>query len=561
MKLRNSLMFAAMSLMASGGVWADALTGDVEKQPLNIAAIVMFFIFVGFTLGITVWASKQNKSTKDYYTAGGGISGFQNGLAIAGDYMSAASFLGISAMVFTSGYDGLIYSTGFLVGWPIVLFLVAERLRNLGKFTFSDVAAYRLGQTPVRLFAASGAILVVIFYLIAQMVGAGKLIELLFGLDYIYAVILVGVLMVCYVLFGGMLATTWVQIIKAVMLLSGATFMSFMILKHAGFSFETMFKQATDIHEKGTHILGPGPLVKNPIDAISLGMALMFGTAGLPHILMRFFTVPDAKEARKSVFVATGLIGYFYLLTFIIGFGAIIFVTKDNPHFFHQVMNEGKSVYELIGGNNMAAIHLSEALGGNLFLGFISAVAFATILAVVAGLALSGASAVSHDIYASVIRKGQATQQEEMRVSKMTTLALGVLSIIFGVMFESQNVAFMVGLAFAIAASANFPVLMLSMFWKNLTTRGAVAGGFTGLILALVLIVLGPTVWVSVLHHEKAIFPYGNPAIFSIPAAFIMAWLVSILDNSEQAKKDREGFESQYVRSMTGIGAADASDH
>ncbi len=561
MKLRNSLMFAAMSLMASGGVWADALTGDVEKQPLNIAAIVMFFIFVGFTLGITVWASKQNKSTKDYYTAGGGISGFQNGLAIAGDYMSAASFLGISAMVFTSGYDGLIYSTGFLVGWPSVLFLVAERLRNLGKFTFSDVAAYRLGQTPVRLFAASGALLVVIFYLIAQMVGAGKLIELLFGLDYIYAVILVGVLMVCYVLFGGMLATTWVQIIKAVMLLSGATFMSFMILKHAGFSFETMFKQATDIHEKGTHILGPGPLVKNPIDAISLGMALMFGTAGLPHILMRFFTVPDAKEARKSVFVATGLIGYFYLLTFIIGFGAIIFVTKDNPHFFHQVMKEGKSVYELIGGNNMAAIHLSEALGGNLFLGFISAVAFATILAVVAGLALSGASAVSHDIYASVIRKGQATQQEEMRVSKMTTLALGVLSIIFGVMFESQNVAFMVGLAFAIAASANFPVLMLSMFWKGLTTRGAVAGGFTGLILALVLIVLGPTVWVSVLHHEKAIFPYGNPAIFSIPAAFIVGWLVSILDNSEQAKKDREGFESQYVRSMTGIGAADASDH
>ena len=561
MKLRHSLMFTAVSLMASGGVWADAITGEVEKQPLNIAAIVMFFIFVGFTLGITVWASKQNKSTKDYYTAGGGISGFQNGLAIAGDYMSAASFLGISAMVFTSGYDGLIYSTGFLVGWPIVLFLVAERLRNLGKFTFSDVAAYRLGQTPVRLFAASGAILVVIFYLIAQMVGAGKLIELLFGMDYIYAVILVGVLMVCYVLFGGMLATTWVQIIKAVMLLSGATFMSFMILKNAGFSMETMFKQATDIHEKGTQILGPGSLVKNPIDAISLGMALMFGTAGLPHILMRFFTVPDAKEARKSVFVATGLIGYFYLLTFIIGFGAIIFVTKDNPHFFQQVLKEGKTVYELIGGNNMAAIHLSEALGGNLFLGFISAVAFATILAVVAGLALSGASAVSHDIYASVIRKGQATQQEEMRVSKMTTLALGVLAIIFGVMFEKQNVAFMVGLAFAIAASANFPVLMLSMFWKGLTTRGAVAGGFTGLLLALILIILGPTVWVSVLHHKEAIFPYGNPAIFSIPAAFIVGWLVSVLDNSEQAKKDREAFESQYVRSMTGIGAAEASDH
>ena len=557
----KAAVFAFASLCCSGLAFAGPDLGAAEQQATNWHAIIMFTIFVGFTLFITKWAAKQTTNASDFYTAGGGISGFQNGLAIAGDYMSAASFLGISAMVFSSGFDGLLYSLGFMVGWPIVLFLVAERLRNLGKFTFSDVAAYRLGQTPVRLFAASGALLVVIFYLIAQMVGAGKLIELLFGLDYIYAVILVGVLMVCYVLFGGMLATTWVQIIKAVMLLSGATFMSFMILKHAGFSFETMFKQATDIHEKGTHILGPGPLVKNPIDAISLGMALMFGTAGLPHILMRFFTVPDAKEARKSVFVATGLIGYFYLLTFIIGFGAIIFVTKDNPHFFHQVMKEGKSVYELIGGNNMAAIHLSEALGGNLFLGFISAVAFATILAVVAGLALSGASAVSHDIYASVIRKGQATQQEEMRVSKMTTLALGVLSIIFGVMFESQNVAFMVGLAFAIAASANFPVLMLSMFWKGLTTRGAVAGGFTGLILALVLIVLGPTVWVSVLHHEKAIFPYGNPAIFSIPAAFIVGWLVSILDNSEQAKKDREGFESQYVRSMTGIGAADASDH
>jgi len=561
MNMPNKLMFAALSLLASGGVWADALTGEVKKQPLNISAIVMFLIFVGFTLGITVWASKQNKSTKDYYTAGGGISGFQNGLAIAGDYMSAASFLGISAMVFTTGYDGLIYSTGFLVGWPIVLFLVAERLRNLGKFTFSDVAAYRLEQTPVRLFAASGSILVVIFYLIAQMVGAGKLIQLLFGMDYIYAVILVGVLMVCYVLFGGMLATTWVQIIKAVMLLSGASFMSFMILKHSGFSMEAMFQQATTIHEKGIDILGPGGLVSNPVDAISLGLALMFGTAGLPHILMRFFTVPDAKEARKSVFVATGFIGYFYLLTFVIGFGAIIFVTKDNPHFFQQVLKEGKTVYELIGGNNMAAIHLSEALGGNLFLGFISAVAFATILAVVAGLALSGASAVSHDIYASVIRKGQATQQEEMRVSKMTTLALGVLAIIFGVMFEKQNVAFMVGLAFAIAASANFPVLMLSMFWKGLTTRGAVAGGFTGLLLALILIILGPTVWVSVLHHKEAIFPYGNPAIFSIPAAFIVGWLVSVLDNSEQAKKDREGFESQYVRSMTGIGASEASDH
>ena len=556
----KKLLLASLAMAASTLVMADALTGDVEKQAVNIPAIVMFFIFVAGTLYITFWAAKQNKSTKDFYTAGGGISGFKNGLAIAGDYMSAASFLGISAMVYTTGYDGLIYSTGFLVGWPIVLFLIAERLRNLGKFTFADVAAYRLKQKPVRMFAASGTMLVVIIYLIAQMVGAGKLIELLFGLDYMYAVIIVGVLMVLYVLFGGMLATTWVQIIKAVMLLSGATFMAIMVLKMADFSPEVMFTKAVAVHPKGDAIMSPGGLVKNPIDALSLGLALMFGTAGLPHILMRFFTVKDAKQARKSVFVATGFIGYFYILTFIIGFGAIMMLT-NNPNFFHEVMKDGKPVMELIGGTNMAAVHLSKAVGGDLFMGFISAVAFATILAVVAGLTLSGASAVSHDLYATVIRKGQATQAEEMKVSRMTTLALGVLAIILGIAFENQNVAFMVGLAFALAASGNFPILVLSMFWKGLTTRGAVVGGFSGLLVAALLIILGPTVWVSVLHHETPIFPYGNPAIFTIPLAFIVAWIVSVTDNSAQAAQDRAGFEAQYVRSMTGIGIADASDH
>ena len=558
----NKLLFAWTTLMLSGGAFAaDAITGEVQKRPLNITAVVMFFIFVGATLYITKWAAKQNKSTSDFYTGGGGISGYQNGLAIAGDYMSAASFLGISAMVYTRGYDGLIYSTGFLVGWPIVLFLVAERLRNLGKFTFTDVVAYRLQQAPVRIFAASSSLLVVILYLIAQIVGAGKLIQLLFGMNYLSAVMIVGVLMVVYVLFGGMLATTWVQMIKAVLLLSGATFMSFLIMKHAGFSMESLFKEATGIHEKGIAIMEPGSLVSNPIDALSLGLALMFGTAGLPHILMRFFTVPDAKEARKSVFVATGLIGYFYVLTFSIGFGAIIFLLKGDPQFFQTMVTEGKTVVEMVGGSNMAAVHLSEALGGNLFLGFISAVAFATILAVVAGLTLSGASAVSHDIYSSVIRKGKATSREEMRVSRATTVALGLSAVVFGLMFENQNIAFMVGLAFAVAASANFPILALSMFWKGLTTRGAVLGGFSGLILALVLIVLGPSVWVSVLHNETPIFPYGNPALFSIPTAFIMAWLGSITDNSARAAIDKAGFEEQYVRSMTGIGASDASDH
>lgn len=547
--------------LTSSVAWADALTGDVEKQPLNITAIVMFFIFVAATLGITYWAAKQNRTASDFYTAGGGISGFKNGLAIAGDFMSAASFLGISAMVFTNGYDGLLYSTGFLVGWPIVLFLIAERLRNLGKFTFADVTSYRFAQTPVRIFAASGTMIVVLLYLIAQMVGAGKLIQLLFGMDYTWAVLIVGVLMMAYVLFGGMLATTWVQIIKAVLLLSGASFMAFMVLNAVGFSPETMFAKAVDIHEKGTAIMAPGSLASNPIDAVSLGLALMFGTAGLPHILMRFFTVPDAGEARKSVLVATGFIGYFYILTFIIGFGGIMLVTKDNPHFFTEVIKDGKSVVEMIGGDNMTAIHLAEVVGGNLFLGFISAVAFATILAVVAGLTLSGASAISHDIYAEVIKKGQVSHEEELKVSRITVAVLGVVAVLLGIAFEQQNIAFMVGLAFAVAASANFPILLLSMFWGGLTTKGAVSGGFAGLIMAVVLIVLGPTVWVAVLHNEVAIFPFKNPAIFSIPTAFIVAYVVSIMDKSPRAAIDRAGFDAQYVRSLTGIGAAKASDH
>ena len=559
--MMKKLMFAATGLLAAQTWAADAISGEVEKQATNWTAIVMFLLFVGATLFITKWAAKQNKSTKDFYTGGGGISGTRNGLAIAGDYMSAAAFLGVSAIVFARGYDGLIYSVGFLVGWPIVLFLIAERLRNLGKFTFSDVAAYRFKQEPVRAFAATSTLLIVILYLIAQVVGAGKLIQLLFGLNYLSAVVLVGVLMVVYVLFGGMLATTWVQMIKAVLLLGGATLISFMVLKHSNFSLENMFQQATAIHEKGEAIMAPGGMVKDPIDALSLGLALMFGTAGLPHILMRFFTVPDAREARKSVVVATGLVGYFFLLTGIIGFGAIIFLTKDNPQFFTEMLKDGKTVYEMVGGTNMAAVHLSSAVGGDLLLGFISAVAFATILAVVAGLTLAGASAVSHDIYSNILRKGQASPEKEMRVSKAATVALGVMAIILGLVFENQNVAFMVGLVFAVAASANFPVLMLSMFWKGLTTRGVVAGGLAGLFGALLLIILGPSVWVAVLGNEKPIFPYGSPAIFTIPLGFIVAWIVSVTDNSEQAKRDKAGFEAQYVRSMTGIGASGAHDH
>ena len=572
MKTMNKNLVALLALlMASAGAYAaGADLGQATKQATNWTAIGMFGAFVVFTLFITKWAAAKTKSAADFYTAGGGITGVQNGLAIAGDYMSAASFLGISAAVMASGFDGLIYSIGFLVGWPVITFLMAERLRNLGKFTFADVAAFRFEQKPIRIFAASGTLVVVAFYLIAQMVGAGQLIKLLFGLEYYMAVIIVGALMMVYVLFGGMTATTWVQIIKACLLLGGATFMSLAVLWHFGFSFEAMFASAVQIKtdlalkdgkiaevaaKAGQSIMGPGNFVKDPISAISFGMALMFGTAGLPHILMRFFTVPSAKAARSSVMWATGWIGYFYLLTFIIGFGAISFVLT-NPEFL-----DAKGA--LKGGGNMAAIHLANAVGGNVFLGFISAVAFATILAVVAGLTLSGASAVSHDIYATVIKKGKANSEDELRISKITTICLGILAVTLGIMFEKQNIAFMVSLAFAIAASANFPVLFMSVLWKDCTTKGALVGGFLGLISSVALTVVSPSVWEATLGNPKgtALFPYTSPALFSMTIAFVGIWLFSILDNSARAKVDRDGFLAQQVRSETGIGADGASGH
>jgi len=532
---------------------ADAIEGGVEKQPLNISAIIIFLIFVAATLVITYWASKRTKTAKDFYTAGGGITGFQNGMAIAGDYMSAASFLGISGLVYLAGYDGLIYSIGFLVGWPIILFLISERLRNLGKYTFADVAAFRLQQKPIRTLAAFGSIATVILYLIAQMVGSGKLIELLFGLEYELAVVLVGALMILYVTFGGMLATTWVQIIKAFLLLFGATFMAIAVMVQFGFSLEQFFQKAVEVHTKGIAIMSSGGLVSDPVSAISLGIALMLGTAGLPHILMRFFTVSDAKEARKSVFYATGFIGYFYILTFFIGFGAIILVST-NPEYLD-------AAGAIIGGKNMAAIHLSHAVGGNLFLGFISAVAFATILAVVSGLTLAGASAISHDLYANVLKAGRVDEMSEMKISKIATIALGIVAIILGIAFEQQNIAFVVGLAFAIAASANFPILFLSMFWRKLTTRGAVLGGSLGLGVAVLLVILGPIVWVQILGNAQAIFPYKYPALFSVTIAFIGIWFFSITDKSKNGQKEIEAFEAQDIRSQTGIGAEGASKH
>ncbi len=545
------LMLVAGSALAAGGD-----LGAVKKSAVNIPAIIMFLVFVTATLFITYWAAQRTKTAKDFYAAGGGITGFQNGLAIAGDYMSAASFLGISGLVFLNGYDGLIFSVGWLVGWPIIMFLIAEQLRNLGKYTYADIVAYRFERVPMRSLAATAALIVVILYLIGQMVGAGKLIQLLFGLDYVYAVMIVGVLIIIYVTFGGMLATTWVQIIKAGLLLFGATIIAFGALYMASdhtFSPEKMFQNAVKIHPKGDAIMGPGALVSSPIESISLGLALMFGTAGLPHILMRFFTVGNAIEARKSVFYATGWIGYFYILTFLMGFGAIVLLT-GNPDFA-----DPKAVGGIIGGQNMAAVNLAQAVGGNLLLGFISAVAFATILAVVSGLTLAGASAISHDLYANVWAHGNVDEQHEVRVSKVATVVLGVIAILLGIAFEKQNVAYLVALTFSVAASANFPILFMSIYYGKMTTRGALIGGWLGLISASVLVFVGPTVWKDILQLGDPIFPLKYPALFSMSIAFLGIWIGSITDNSERAKKECEAFIAQDVRCQTGIGAEGAS--
>ena len=476
-------------------------------------AMVFFFVFIAASLGITWYAARRTKSTEDFYAAGRRVTAVQNGLALAGDYMSAASFLGIAGLVALSGFDGLIYSIGFLVGWPVVLCLIAEPLRNLGRYTFADVVAFRLQQRPVRVAAAFGGLAVIAFYLIAQMVGAGNLIRLLFGMSYELAVVIVGVVMLAYVLFGGMLATTWVQIVKAVLLMSGAALLALLVLAKYGMNPLALFADAAA--RFGPSVLAPGRLVSDPIDAISLGIALMFGTAGLPHILMRFYTVPDARTARVSVAYATAAIGLFYLFTFVLGFGAMVIVGQDG-------------IRAIDAGGNMAAPLLAKAVGGEAFLGFIAAVAFATILAVVAGLTLAGAAALSHDIWVSVVRHGHADGGEQLLVARVATVLLAIVSILLGIAFKGQNVAYMVGLAFAIAASANFPALVLSMFWKPFTTAGAVASIVVGTATALGLIYLSPTIQVDLLKHAGAWFPLRNPGIVSIPLSFVVGILVSL---------------------------------
>ena len=497
----------------------------------NAIAMTFFFGFIAITLGITYWAARKTRTTEHFYAAGRSVSPGQNGFALAGDYMSAASFLGIAGLVSTTGFDGLIYSTGWLVGWPVVLFLIAEPLRNLGKYTFADVVALRLEQKPVRIAAAIGTLSTVIFYLIAQMVGAGGLIKLMFGLSYEVAISIVGAAMIAYVLFGGMIATTWVQIVKAFLLLGGALILALLVLSRFGFNPSNLFAAAAAKY--GDAVLAPGQLVTNPWDAISLGMALMFGTAGLPHILMRFYTVPDAKSARTSVFYATGLIGFFYLLTFILGFGAMVLVGPD-------------AIRAVDRGGNMAAPLLAEFLGGTPFLGFIAAVAFATILAVVAGLALAGASALSHDLWVNVVRHGQASGDEELKVARWATVVLGVLAVLLGITFKGQNVAFMVSLAFAIAASGNFPALLMAIFWRRFSTAGAVASMLTGTFGTLLLIWLSPTIQIDILKGTSAWFPLKNPALVTIPLSFLVGIVVSLMT----AERARDVHDDHHERRL-----------
>ena len=544
MRARLPLAGAAVLALCAGIPLAHAAEPMTTEASPSRTAMILFLIFVAITLLITSWAARRNRSAADFYAAGAGISGVQNGLAIAGDYMSAASFLGISGLVFASGYDGLIYSVGWLVGWPIIMFLIAERLRNLGRYTFADVVSFRLGPVEIRTLSALGTLTVVAFYLIAQMVGAGKLIELLFRIPYLYAVMAVGALMIFYVALGGMLATTWVQIIKAVLLMAGVTITAALVLYHSGFSVENLLAGAAANHPRGDVILSPGVLFQDPVQVTTILVSMLFGTLGLPHILMRLFTVPDMHEAKKSAFYASLFMGYFYLALIILGFGTAMLLYND-PAFF---TSEGK----LIGGNNMAAIHLATAVGGDLLTGFMSAVTFATILAVVAGLTVSGAAAISHDLYAEVICKGAPDSHKELQLTRLTTLVIGVIAVILGILFENENVAFIATMPMVVAASVNFPVLFLSLFWPGLTTRGAIWGALAGLVSSVGLIIVGPQVWVSVLGFEEPLFPYNYPALFTLPLALAVTWLFSVTDRSVRGAIDRDNYLRLLIRSEYG---------
>jgi cation/acetate symporter len=517
---------------------------------LNELALGIFALIVAITLAITYWASKRTRSATEFWAAGRGISGVQNGFAIAGDYMSAASFLGIAGLIFLFGFDGVLYAVGFLVAFLTVLFLLAERMRNAGKYTIADVLSFRLNQRPARAAAALGTLAVAAFYLIAQMVGAGVLIQALVGIEFWLAVVVTGVFMLCYVVFGGMIATTWVQIIKAGLLLVGTFVLAILVLNRIGWNPLDLFDRARARSPEGEAYLKPGLFLPKPVDTVSLGLALVLGTAGLPHILMRFFTVPDAKAARSSVVWAVFLIGAFYLMVTVLGLGARVVLGSGGEE------AAGK-------GGNLAAPLLAQALGGgegtvggDLLLAFIAAVAFATILAVVAGLVISASGAVAHDVWSNIVRHDRDSEHEEILVARLAALGVGAVSIVIAIVGGSGlNVSFMVGLAFAVAASANFPALLLALTWRRFNTTGAVVGVTLGVVSSIGLVIMSPGVWPGP-DSEGSPFPLANPGIVSIPLGFLGCWLGTVL--AREGRSERT-FHELYVRSETGIGAEAAA--
>ncbi|MGR6089625.1 solute symporter family protein [Brevibacterium sp. CSND-B09] len=541
--------------VASGVDLLSAATTEVENNP--VLNITIFAAFVAVTMFIVLRASRNNRSASDYYAGGRSFTGPQNGFAIAGDYLSAASFLGICGAIAVNGYDGFLYSIGFLVAWLVALLIVAELMRNTGKFTMADVLSFRLKQRPVRMAAALSTLAVCFFYLLAQMAGAGGLVSLLMGIDgkvgQSLVIAVVGALMIIYVLVGGMKGTTWVQIVKAILLIAGAFAMTIWVLALNGFSLSTLLASAVDNAAEGVGegVLNPGlQYGENPLDFISLALALVLGTAGLPHVLMRFYTVPTAKEARRSVVWAIWLIGAFYLFTLVLGYGAAALVGAD-------------AIKNAPGGVNSAAPLLALQLGGPLLMGFISAVAFATILAVVAGLAITAAASFAHDIYANVIKRGKVEDSEaEVKIARRTVVVIGAVAIIGGIGVQGQNIAFLVALAFAVAASANLPTIVYSLFWKRFTTRGAVWSIYGGLISAMVLIAFSPVVSGSetamIPGADFAIFPLSNPGIISIPLGFILGWIASVTDRTVESP---ELAAEMDVRAHTGFGAEEAVEH
>ena len=533
-RLTTGLVLSLLSLPAQAA--------EQGASAVNFASGATFTLFLILTLFITHWAARRTRSRKDFYAAGGRLGGLQNGFAIAGDTMSAASFLGLVGLIFIVGFDALLFIVSLVVSWLVVLVIIAERLRNLGSYTFADAISYRLSGKPVRILSAVCALSIMLPYLLAQLVAAGALVEGLFGLSYRQGVVIIGALMMIYVIFGGMTATTLVQIIKAVLLVGGGTILALGVLLHFRFNLGGLTQAAVEAHPRGLALLRPGGLYNDMISVASLSLAFIGGTAAMPHVLMRFFTVPDAAQARVSAAVALGLIAYFQVVAIVLGLGAVVALT-DNPEY-------ARAGTDIAGGSNMAAIYLARTVGGDVFMGFISAVAFTTILAVVSGITLSAGATVSHDLYANTLCKGESNESRELWIARATVLVLGVIGIGLAFVFQGHNVAILATLPLAIGASTNFPLLLLSMHWGGFTSRGALAGGCAGLLLATSLLILGPTVWVQALGFAEPVFPYAYPTLFSMGAAFLFAWVFSRTDKSAQGAAERAAFPAQLARSQ-----------